>query len=208
MKRIETNFTGCDRRGGLAALRKSMRNITRSCPAPVHVVVDANLLDLLLRAGSVSGRGGQQGGHRDIESLGHGRQVVDRPPRPAPKSHRQRRLAQTHLGRQGLLADTSARHPSSHLSGHSRAQPVHCGLSNGSTIGGPLCPGTHPGRGSSALPTGCLIAPYPQPGCLLALIHSPLSHRLIDRYKRHFMIWIRIPAQLNMADHDTTWGLT
>ena len=198
MKRIETNFTGCDRRGGLAALRKSMRNITRSCPAPVHVVVDANLLDLLLRAGSVSGRGGQQGGHGDIESLGYGRQVVDRPPRPAPKSHRQRRLAQTHLGRQGLLADTSARHPSSHLSGHSQAQLVHCGLSHGSTIGGPLCPGTHPPRGSSALPTGCLIA----------LIHSPLSHRLLYRLKWHSMIRIRIPSPLNIADHDTTWELT
>ena len=198
MKRIETNFTGCDRRGGLVALRKSMRNITRSCPAPVHVVVDADLLDLLLRAGSVSGRRGQQGGHGDIESLGHGRQVVDRPPRPAPKSHRQCRLAQTHLDRQGLLADTSARHPSPHLSGHSQAQLVHCGLSHGSTIGGPLCPGTHPARGSSALPTGCL----------LALIHSPLSHRLIYRFKWHSIICIRIPAPLNMADHDTTWGLT
>lgn len=34
-----------------------MRYITRSCPAPVHVVVDADLLDLLLRAGSLAGRG-------------------------------------------------------------------------------------------------------------------------------------------------------
>jgi hypothetical protein len=51
-------------------------------------------------------------------------------------------------------------------------------------------------------------SPLSTPGCLLALIHSPLSHRLIDRYELHFMICIRIPARLNMADHDTTWGLT
>ena len=78
-----------------------------------------------------------------------------------------------------------------------QAQLIHCALSPGSTIGGPLRPGTRPARGSSA----------PSTGWLLELIHSPLSHRLIHQFEWHFMICIRTEP-LNMADHDTTWGLT
>ena len=36
---------------------------------------------------------------------------------------------------------------------------------------------------------------------------QPESHRLIHQFEWHFMICIRT-APLNMADHDTTWGLT
>ena len=111
----------------------------------------ATLLDLVARADSAD-RGRQQGGHRDIESLGHGSQVVDRPPRPAPKPHGQRRLAQAHLSRQGLLTDTSASHPGAHLCGHPQAQLVHCGLCHDSTIGRSLPPGTHPATRSNAPP--------------------------------------------------------
>ena len=112
----------------------------------------ATLLDLVARADS-AGRGRQQGGHRDIESLGHGSQVVDRPPRPAPKPHGQRRLAQAHLSRQGLLTDTSASHPGAHLCSHPQAQLVHCGLCHDSTIGASLPPGTHPATRSNAPPS-------------------------------------------------------
>lgn len=109
------------------------------------------LLDLVARADSAA-RGCQQGGHRDIESLGHGSQVVDRPPRPASKPHGQRRLAQAHLSRQGFLTDTSASHPGAHLCGHPQAQLIHCGLCHDSTIGGSLPPGTHPATSSNAPP--------------------------------------------------------
>ena len=112
----------------------------------------ATLLDLVARADSAA-RGCQQGGHRDIESLGHGSQVVDRPPRPAPKPHGQRRLAQAHLSRQGLLTDTSASHPGAHLCGHPQAQFVHCGLCHDSTISRSLPPGTHPATRSNAPPS-------------------------------------------------------
>lgn len=194
MKRRETNSTGCDRRGSLAALRESVRYITRSCPAPVHVVVDTDLPDLFMRAGSVAGRGGQQGGHQDIESLGHGRKVVDRLPRPAPKSHGQRRLAQPHLGlriswrtpRRAIQARTSAAtltlSSSTAVSSAARRQAVRSALAR-TRLADQV---RFPPDASSPLST---------PGCLLALIHSPLSHRLIDRYELHFMICIRIPAQ-------------
>jgi len=179
-------------------LTQVVRNTTRRCPAHMDRLVDMGPLDLFVHAVSVAERRWcPQGCHRDIQSLGHGRQVVDRPPRLTPKPHGQRRLTQTHFGRKALLADSSARHPIARLPGHSRAQLIRCAFSPGSTIGGPLRPGTRPARGSSGRSTGCL----------LELIHSPLSHRLIHEFEWHFMICIRT-APLNMADHDTTWGLT
>ena len=179
-------------------LTQVVRNTTRRCPAHMDGLVDMGPLDLFVHAVSVAGRRWcPQGCHRDIQSLGHGRQVVDRPPRLTPKPHGQRRITQTHFGRKALLADCSARHPCARLRGPSQAQLIQCALSPGSTIGGPLRPGTRPARGSSA----------PSTGCLLELIHSPLSHRLIHQFEWHFMICIRT-APLNMADHDTTWGLT
>jgi len=135
---------GPDRQGDLAALRESVHDITRTCPGVINGLAGPTVVAGATRAGSVAGRGRQQGGHRDIERLGHGSQVVDRPPRPASKPHGQRRLAQAHLGCQGLLTDTSAGHPGAHLCCHPQAQLVHCGLSHGSTIGGSLPPGTHP----------------------------------------------------------------
>lgn len=198
MTKGETNIGECVHRSSLAVLAKSVKCKTRRCPAQTHGPVDVDLHDLFVRAVSADGRWRPQGCHRDIQSLGHGRQVVDRPPRPTPKSHGQRRLTQTHFGRKALLADTSARHPSAHLRGHSQAHLIHCAISHASTIGGPLRPGTRPACRSSA----------PSTGCLLKLIHSPLFHLLIHRFNWHFMICIRIAAPLNMADHDTTWGLT
>ena len=163
-----------------------MRQITRSCPAPIHGLVDADLIDLFLRAGSVAGRRrrGQEGGHRDIERLGHGGQVVDRPPRPASKPHGQRRLAQTHLGCQGLLTDTSAGHPGAHLCGHPQAQLVHCGLSHGSTIGGSLPPGTHP-VGRSDAPPADASSPVCTGHYLIACFTGSTGISCSEVYRQH-----------------------
>jgi hypothetical protein len=110
-------------------LTQVVRNTTRRCPAHMDGLVDRGPLDLFVHAVSLAERRWcPQGCHRDIQSLGHGRQVVDRPPRLTPKPHGQRRLTQTHFGRKALLADTSARHPSAHLRGHSQTQLIQCAL--------------------------------------------------------------------------------
>ena len=179
-----TYLTGTDRRGDLFALRESVKDRTRTCPAVINGLAGATVVASATCAGSVAWRGCQQGGHRDIESLGHGSQVVDGPPRPATKPHGQRRLAQAHLGCQGLLTDTSAGHPGAHLCGHPQAQLVYCGLSHGSTIGGSLPPGTHP-VGRPDAPSSDASSPESTGYYLIACFTGSTGISCSDVYQQH-----------------------
>ena len=153
-----THQKGPVREVNLAAPMKRMHQRTKSCPAATYGLAAVNVSQVVQRASmrrrtrrglnltaaaSALGRGRQQASHGDTECLRYSSQVVDRPSRPAPEPHGQRRLAQAYLSGQGLLTDTSASHPGAHLCGHPQAQLIHCALSHGSTIGGWRSPRTH-----------------------------------------------------------------